>query len=128
MTPTPTKLPAHTKPHPKKCWRCTSLPQPPLLPPSNQPTRRKPLLLSRRSPPQPRRLRCIILIPCTTSVVAYYQDDGVGYAEVALYINGVVPKGSYRFTVAENEISVLWQRAIHKRCFDKKLLQGIMKD
>jgi hypothetical protein len=27
-----------------------------------------------------------------TSVVAYYQDNGVGYAEVALYVNGVVPK------------------------------------
>jgi hypothetical protein len=63
-----------------------------------------------------------------TSVVAYYQDDGVGYAEVALYINGVVPKGTYRFTVAKDVMSVSWQRAIHKRCFDKKLLQGIMKD
>jgi hypothetical protein len=27
-----------------------------------------------------------------TSVVASYQDDGVGYAEVVLYVNGVVPK------------------------------------
>jgi hypothetical protein len=63
-----------------------------------------------------------------TSVVAYYQDDGVSYAEVALYINGVVPKGTYRFTVAEDAMSVSWQRAIHKCCFDKKLLQGIMKD
>jgi hypothetical protein len=25
-------------------------------------------------------------------------------------------------------MSVAWQRVIHKRCFDKKLLQGIMKD
>jgi hypothetical protein len=63
-----------------------------------------------------------------TSVVAYYQDDGVGYAEVALYINGMVPKGTYRFTVAEDGMLVSWQRVIHKRCFDKKLLQGIMKD
>ncbi len=63
-----------------------------------------------------------------TSIIAYYQDDGVGYAEVALYVNGVVPKGTYRFTVAKDRMSVLWQHAIHKRCFDKKLLQGIMKD
>jgi hypothetical protein len=47
---------------------------------------------------------------------------------VALYINGVVPKGTYCFTVAKDRMSVTWQRAIHKRCFDKKLLQGIMKD
>jgi hypothetical protein len=65
---------------------------------------------------------------CDTSVVAYYQDDGVRYAEVALYTNSVVPKGTYCFTVAEDGMSVTWQRAIHKRCFDKKLLQGIMKD
>jgi hypothetical protein len=63
-----------------------------------------------------------------TSVVAYYQDDGVGYAELALYVNGVVPKGTYHFTVAEDGMPVSWQRAIHKRCFDKKLLQDIMKD
>ncbi len=63
-----------------------------------------------------------------TSVVTYYQDDGVGYAKMVLYVNGVVPKGTYRFKVAEDGMSVSWQRAIHKRCFDKKLLQGIMKD
>jgi hypothetical protein len=63
-----------------------------------------------------------------TSVVAYYQDDGVGYAEVVLYLNGVVPKGTYHFTVAKDGMLVSWQRAIHKCCFDKKLLQGIMKD
>ena len=63
-----------------------------------------------------------------TSIVAYYQDNGVGYAKVVLYVNGVVPKGMHRFTVAEDGMSVLWQRAIHKHCFDKKLLQGIMKD
>ncbi len=47
---------------------------------------------------------------------------------MVLYVNGVVPKGTYRFMVAEDGMSVSWQRAIHKRCFDKKLLQGIMKD
>ena len=41
-----------------------------------------------------------------TSVVTYYQDNGVGYAKVALYVNGVVPKGTYRFTVAEDGMSV----------------------
>ncbi len=45
-----------------------------------------------------------------------------------LYVNGVVPKGTYRFTVAEDGMWVSWQCAIHKHCFDKKLLQGIMKD
>ena len=50
-----------------------------------------------------------------TSVVAYYQDDGVGYAKVALYVNGVVPKGTYRFTVAKDGMSVSWKCAIHKR-------------
>ncbi len=41
-------------------------------------------------------------------------------AKVALYVNGVVPKGTYHFTVAEDGRSVSWQRAIHKHCFDKK--------
>jgi hypothetical protein len=79
-------------------------------------------------PAPARKIALYYLDTRNTSVVAYYQDDGVGYAEVALYVNGVVPKGTYRFTVAKDRMSVLWQRAIHKRCFDKKLLQGIMKD
>jgi hypothetical protein len=54
-----------------------------------------------------------------TSVVAYYQDDDVSYAEAALYINRVIPEGTYRFSVSFGGMSILWQRATHKRCFDK---------
>jgi hypothetical protein len=79
-------------------------------------------------PAPAKKIALYYLNTCDISVVAYYQDDGVGYAKVALYINGVVPKGTYRFMVAKDGMSVTWQRTIHKRCFNKKLLQGIMKD
>jgi hypothetical protein len=61
-----------------------------------------------------------------TSVVAYYEEDNVSYAEAAVYINGVVPEGTFRFSVSLDGMSILWQRATHKRCFDKKLLRAIM--
>ena len=43
-----------------------------------------------------------------------------------MYINRVIPKGTYRFSVSLDGMSILWQRATHKRCFAKKLLQAIM--
>jgi hypothetical protein len=79
-------------------------------------------------PAPAKKIALYYLDTCNTSVVAYYQDDGVRYAKVVLYVNGVVPKETYRLTMDENEMSVSWQRAIHKHCIDKKLLQGIMKD
>ena len=50
-----------------------------------------------------------------TSIDAYYQDDYVSYAEVAVYINGVVPKGSYCFSVALDDMPILWKCATHKQ-------------
>ena len=44
------------------------------------------------------------------------------YAEATVYINRVFPEGTYRFSVSLNGMSILWQQATHKRCFDKKLL------
>jgi hypothetical protein len=54
-----------------------------------------------------------------TSVVAYYQDNDISYAEAAVYINGVIP-------LLLDGMSILWQHATHKRCFNKKLLRVIM--
>ena len=62
-----------------------------------------------------------------TYAVAYYEQDDISYAEVAVYVNGVVPEGTYRFTVALDGMSIMWERATHKRVFDKKLLQGLMR-
>jgi hypothetical protein len=96
---------------------------------AKQPSNKKKTASAVTAIPAPaKKIALYYLDMCDTSVVAYYQDDGVGYAKVALYINGVVPKGTYRFTVAKDGMLVTWQRAIHKRCFDKMLLQGIMKD
>ncbi len=96
---------------------------------AKQPSDKKKTASADAAIPAPaKKIALYYLNTCDTAVVAYYQDDGAGYIEVALYINGVVPKGTYRFTVAEDGMSVTWQRAIHKRCFGKKLLQGIMKD
>ncbi len=61
-----------------------------------------------------------------TSIVAYYEEDNISYAEAAVHVNGMICEGTYRFSVASDGMSILWQRATHKRCFDKKLLRAIM--
>jgi hypothetical protein len=66
-------------------------------------------------PAPAKKIALYYLDTCDTSVVPYYQDDGVSYADVALYVNGVVPKGMYHFTVAKDGMSVSWKCAIHKR-------------
>ena len=37
-----------------------------------------------------------------------------------------MPEWTYRFSVSLDGMSILWQRATHKRCFNKKLIQAIM--
>ena len=62
------------------------------------------------------------------AVVSYYNNATVDYAEVKIHINGVVPKGSCKFTVAADCISILWQRATDKISFASKHLKAVIKD
>ncbi len=48
------------------------------------------------------------------AIVSYYNDTVIDYAEVKIHVNGVVPKGSCKFAVAADCMSILWQRATDK--------------
>ncbi len=61
-------------------------------------------------------------------VVAYYNKGGTDFAEVAMHVNGVLPKGACRMRLAEDGMSVTWQRSILQVCFTKEHLRAIMKN
>ena len=60
-------------------------------------------------------------------IVAYYNEGGTDFAEVAMHVNGVLPKGACRMRLAEDGMSVTWQRSILQVCFAKEHLRAIMK-
>ena len=60
------------------------------------------------------------------AMIAYYSDEGVDYAEVEMHVTGAVPPGTYRFALAEDGMSITWQRGIDKRCLDKERFKGVM--
>jgi hypothetical protein len=60
-------------------------------------------------------------------IVAYYNEGGTDFAEVAMHVNGVLPKGACRMRLAEDGMSVTWQRSILQVCFGKEHLRAIMK-
>jgi hypothetical protein len=60
------------------------------------------------------------------AMIAYYSDGGVDYAEVEMHVTGAVPPGTYRFALAEDGMSISWQRGIDKRCLDKGRFKGVM--
>ena len=59
-------------------------------------------------------------------IVAYYNKRGTDFA-VAMHVNGVLPKGACRMRLAEDGMSVTWQRSILQVCFAKEHLRAIMK-
>ena len=59
--------------------------------------------------------------------MAYYNEGGTDFAEVAMHVNGVLPKGACRMRLAEDGMSVTWQRSILQVCFAKEHLRAIMK-
>ena len=62
------------------------------------------------------------------AVVSYYNDATVDYTEVEIHVNSVVPKGSCKFTVTADCMSILWQHTTDKICFVRKHLKAITKD
>ncbi len=46
---------------------------------------------------------------CDTSIVAYYEEDDLSYAKAAVHVNEVIPEGTYRFSLALDGMSILWQ-------------------
>ena len=65
---------------------------------------------------------------CNAAIVTYYNDAAVDYAEVKIHVNGLVPEGSCKFTVAADCMSILWQRATDKICFASEHLKAVMKN
>ena len=64
---------------------------------------------------------------CGAAVVSYYNDTVINYEEFKLHINGMVPKGSYKFMVVAGGIAILWQHATDKIFFASKHLKAVMK-
>ena len=62
------------------------------------------------------------------AIVTYYNDAAIDYAEVEIHVNGVVPEGSCKFTVAADCMSISWQRATDKICFASEHLKAVMKN
>jgi hypothetical protein len=59
-------------------------------------------------------------------VVAYYNEGGVDFVEVAMHVNGVLPKGTCRLRLAKDGMSVTRQRSLMQVCFKKEHLHAIM--
>ena len=60
-------------------------------------------------------------------IVAYYNEGGADFAEVAMHVNNVLPKGACRICLANDGMLVTWQRSILQVCFAKEHLRAIMK-
>jgi len=45
---------------------------------------------------------------------------------VEIHIPGMVAEGTYRFALAEDGMSITWQRAINRVCLSKERLRGVM--
>jgi hypothetical protein len=45
---------------------------------------------------------------------------------VEIHIPGMVAEGTYRFALAEDGMSITWQRAINRVCLNKESLRGVM--
>jgi hypothetical protein len=53
---------------------------------------------------------------------------GVDFTEVAMHINGMLPKGACRMCLAKDGMSMTWQRSHFQVCFAKEHLKAIMRD
>jgi hypothetical protein len=60
------------------------------------------------------------------AIVAYYSDGGIDYAEVEVHMNGDPPPGTYRFSLAENGMTISIIRGMSSVCFDTKHFWGVM--
>ena len=43
-----------------------------------------------------------------------------------IHVPGMVAEGTYRFALAEDGMSITWQRAINRVCLNKERLRGVM--
>jgi hypothetical protein len=122
MKKTPTNPKTTTKTTTKKKW------------PPRQSYVQSPKPRPRRSPPPkwppPAAKKSTIALYSldvhNAAIITYYNDEGIDYAEVKVYVNGVIPPGKSHFLLAEDRMSVSWQRAVDWRCFLKEHLCGVM--
>ena len=61
------------------------------------------------------------------SFVVYYTDGGVNYADVIFLVNGILPENGSRIRIADDNMSVIFERAIHSKLFTKFTLKAIME-
>ncbi len=58
------------------------------------------------------------------AIVAYYSDGGVDYAKVEVHVNGGLPPGTYRFSLAKNGMTISFLRGIGAMCFETRQFWG----
>ncbi len=58
--------------------------------------------------PRAKKIALYHIDMCDTSIITYYQEDDISYTKVAVYVNGVIPKGTYHFLVELDGMSILW--------------------
>ncbi len=60
--------------------------------------------------------------------ISYYADGAHNYADVVIWVNGIMGYGECEMRVAKDGRSILFVCAIRARSFDKKIVKIIMKD
>ena len=60
------------------------------------------------------------------AIVAYYSNWEVDYAKVEVHVNGGLPPGTYRYSLAENGMTISFSRGISAVCFDMRRFRGAM--
>ena len=55
-----------------------------------------------------------------------YSEGALDYFFIEFHVNGVLPEDGYKFTFAEDGMSVKFKRAIRKGCYDKRHLRAMI--
>jgi hypothetical protein len=103
---------------------------PKLKPLPRKPTKKKSAAATEMPPPPAAAAAAIATsfsVDATDPLMAHYYADGVyDYADAVFCFNGTMQKSEYQIRVAEDDLLVLFLRAISSRSFDKKILRKIM--
>jgi hypothetical protein len=58
--------------------------------------------------------------------IAYYCEGTQDFADVAIHVNGCLYESDYCMSIAQDGMSVWWQRSINSLCYTKEILALIM--
>ncbi len=58
--------------------------------------------------------------------IAYYCEGTQDFADVVIHINRCLYESKYRMSIAQDGMSILWQRSIKLLCYTKEILAAIV--